>query len=355
VVESGCRFERVEESVVEKLRTTVAGSWWPLPDLEDELRRYHAGELSEAESEDVLRRAATEGIRQQRELGLTEWTGGEYFTYEFIEHIQRVITGIEIQVPGKPELFDYDDQAFAHIVGEIDAPNGLGYADAYLRERELDGGVPKATVVGPVEVAINVIGELEGLKGQMPNLVRVVNQEMRRLAEAGCPHVQLDVPAFTTLITNGAMTVEESVEIIVGCFEGVTGTRRGVHLCSGNLRGRPLAGNLTSQPWADMLQRLDGVVDVAHLALQYFNRWLERDLFRALPQSIELAAGIVDEACYWVEPVDKIRDRARDWAGVVGEDRLWLSLSCGFGRHPSRSIPVLREKVQNMVEAAESL
>jgi methionine synthase II (cobalamin-independent) len=340
---------------VAELRTTVAGSWWPLPDLEEELRRYHAGELSDAEADDVLRRAATQGIREQRELGVTEWTGGEYFTYEFIEHMQRVLTGIKIQVPGKPELFDYDDQAFAHIVGELDAPNGLGYADAYLRERELDGGVPKATVVGPVEVAINVIGELEGLKGQMPNLVRIVNDEMRRLSEAGCPHVQLDVPAFTTLITNGALTVDESVDIIAGCFEGVTGCKRGVHLCSGNLRGRPLAGNLTSQPWADMLQRLDGVVDIAHLALQYFNRYLERDLFRTLPQSIELAAGIVDEASYWVEPVEKIRERARDWADVVGEDRLWLTLSCGFGRHPARSIPVLREKVQNMVAAAGSL
>jgi methionine synthase II (cobalamin-independent) len=39
----------------------------------------------------------------------------------------------------------------------------------------------------------------------------------------------------------------------------------------------------------------------------------------------------------------------------VGEDRLWLTLSCGFGRHPARSIPVLREKVANMVEAAGSI
>jgi 5-methyltetrahydropteroyltriglutamate--homocysteine methyltransferase len=340
---------------VPELRTTVAGSWWPLPDLEDELRRYHAGELSDADAEDLLKRAASTAIAEQRALGLTEWTGGEYFTYEFIEHVQRMLTGIVIQVPGKAELFDYDDMAFASIDGEIAAPHGLGYADAYLRERDLDGGVPKACVVGPVEVAINVIGELDGLKGQMPNLVRIVNEEMRRLADAGCPHVQLDVPAFTTLITNGAMTVEEATDIVVGCFDGVTGTTRGVHLCSGNLRGRPLAGNLTSQPWADMLQRLDGVVDVAHLALQYFNRYLERDLFRALPDSMQLAAGIVDEASYWVEPVEKIRERARDWADVVGEDRLWLSLSCGFGRHPARSIPVLREKVANMVEAAGSV
>jgi methionine synthase II (cobalamin-independent) len=56
-----------------------------------------------------------------------------------------------------------------------------------------------------------------------------------------------------------------------------------------------------------------------------------------------------------VEPVQKIRERARDWADVVGEDRLWLSLSCGFGRHTSRGIPVLREKGENMVEAASSV
>ena len=35
----------------------------------------------------MLRRAAP-AIGEQRALGLTEWTGGEYFTYEFIDHMQ---------------------------------------------------------------------------------------------------------------------------------------------------------------------------------------------------------------------------------------------------------------------------
>jgi methionine synthase II (cobalamin-independent) len=39
----------------------------------------------------------------------------------------------------------------------------------------------------------------------------------------------------------------------------------------------------------------------------------------------------------------------------LGEERLWVSLSCGFGRHPPRDIPVLRAKVENMVEAARTL
>jgi methionine synthase II (cobalamin-independent) len=40
---------------------------------------------------------------------------------------------------------------------------------------------------------------------------------------------------------------------------------------------------------------------------------------------------------------------------VVGEERLWVSPSCGFGRHPSRDNPLLRAKVENMVEAAQTL
>jgi methionine synthase II (cobalamin-independent) len=143
------------------LRTTVAGSWWPQAHLEEELRAYHGGHLSASEAERTLNEAASTAIAEQRELGLTEWTGGEYFTYEFIEHLQRVLTGIEIEIPGKPELFDYDDLAVARIVGDLDAPNGLGYAEGFLREKDLDGGVTKATVAGPVEVAINLIGQYQ--------------------------------------------------------------------------------------------------------------------------------------------------------------------------------------------------
>jgi methionine synthase II (cobalamin-independent) len=86
----------------------------------------------------------------------------------------------------------------------------------------------------------------------------------------------------------------------------------------------------------------------------YFAEWNEREAWRDLPASIDLAAGIVDEASYGIETPKKIRDRAADWARVVGEERLWISPSCGFGRHPARSRPVLRAKMENMMEAAAS-
>ena len=48
------------------IRTTVIGSWWPYPEDEADLASYHAGKLSAADGEAVLKRAATRAIAEQR-------------------------------------------------------------------------------------------------------------------------------------------------------------------------------------------------------------------------------------------------------------------------------------------------
>jgi hypothetical protein len=58
--------------------------------------------------------------------------------------------GIEVDEATRgEEVFDYDDLGVGRIVGEIDAPNGLGYVEAYRCEAALPGGVTNATVVSP--------------------------------------------------------------------------------------------------------------------------------------------------------------------------------------------------------------
>jgi methionine synthase II (cobalamin-independent) len=69
------------------IRTTAIGSRWPYPEDEADLARYHAGKISAAEGEAVLKRAATRAIAEQRSLGFTEWTGGEYHTDNSIMHM----------------------------------------------------------------------------------------------------------------------------------------------------------------------------------------------------------------------------------------------------------------------------
>jgi 5-methyltetrahydropteroyltriglutamate--homocysteine methyltransferase len=336
------------------LRTTVVGSWWKLDEHEDQLARYHRGELDPEEGDDLLNRAAAAAIDEQRALGLDEWTGGEYFTDNFIDHMQRVLHGFEIDKPDEPDPFDYDDLARAVITGELSAPHGLGYAAAYRRESMLLGGVPKATVVGPLEITVHAQDQRDELARQMPNLVGIVNREIRELADAGCPHVQLDVPFFGMILNESLMSPEDLAALVAGCFEGVDGVTRGMHICNGNFKGRPISPIVRNASWVPLLQELDGVIDIAALECSYFAEYLEREAFADMPQSMALAAGIVDEASYGIETVKKIRDRAADWARVVGEERLWISPSCGFGRHPARSRQVLNAKMEHMVEAAAS-
>jgi methionine synthase II (cobalamin-independent) len=336
------------------LRTTVVGSWWKLDEHEDDLARYHRGELSPEEGEDLLNRAATAAIAEQRELGFDEWTGGEYYTDNFIDHMQRVLHGFVIDKPDEPDPFDYDDLAHAVITGELSAPDGLGYATAYRRESQLPGGVRKAAVVGPLEIVVHAQDQQDELMRQMPNLIGIVNREMRDLAQAGCPHVQLDIPIFGGILNQGLMSPQDVAGIVAGCFEGVDGVTRGIHICNGNFKGRPISPIVRNAPWVPLLQELDGVIDVANLECSYFAEYLERDAYADMPQGIALAAGIVDEASYGIETVKKIHDRAADWARVVGEERLWISPSCGFGRHPARSRPVLQAKMEHLAEAAAS-
>jgi methionine synthase II (cobalamin-independent) len=336
------------------VRTTVVGSWWPQVDAEEELRRYHAGELDRGDALGLLDRCATTAIAEQRALGLAEWTGGEYFTDDWIGHIRSVLSGVELASRAAAEVFDYDDLARLRLVGDVAAPNGLGYAAAFRRERMLPGGVTKATVPGPLEILIQAFADMDAVRARSADLIRIVNNELRELGAAGCKTVQLDGPVYGQLVNMGQMTAAEAADLIAPCFDGVAG-RRAIHFCNGNLRGRPFCGVLRCAPWVEILKRLEGVVDIACVEVSYFSQYLEREAFRCLPKSIELAAGIVDEASYGIEPVEKLRSRARDWARVVGEDRLWLSTSCGFGRHPARNRDVLQAKMENLQAAAETV
>jgi|SRR5882757_674515 len=337
------------------LRTTFPGSWWPYPDLYQDLGRYHRGELSRTEGIEVVNQCATRAIAEQRDFGFDEWTGGEYFADTFVAHIPRCLTGVVIEEVPEPDGFDYDDLGRISIVGEIDAPDGLGYAEAFRRENALSGGVVKSTVLSPFELVVTALPKhYDAFERQLPRLCQIVNKEIKELAEVGCAHIQLDAPLIGAAINEGRLTAKKAGSIISSCFEGISGVIRGLHLCNGNNRGRPGSSVLRNATWVPLLQELDGVIDVAHLEASYFSEYLEREAFKDLPWSMQLAAGIVDEANYWVEPVKKIKERAADWSRVVGEERFWLSPSCGFGRHSARDgdREVLRAKMTNLAEAA---
>jgi hypothetical protein len=58
------------------------------------------------------------------------------------------------------------------LLAKLDAPNGLGYAAAYHREKNLPGGVNKTAVVGIYEVADSAMDQLPEIQKQQGKLDR---------------------------------------------------------------------------------------------------------------------------------------------------------------------------------------
>ena len=337
------------------VRTTVVGSWWLHPEMEQDLARVHAGKLSTQERDAVLNRAAAKAIQEQRDLGLDEWTGGEYHTDNFVLHMHKCLTGLEIDKPEADDVFDYDDMTHTKVVGDITAPNGLGYLAAYRREKTLAGGVRKAAVVAPYEVVVSGRDQIDAITPQMPAVTRIINAELRAMADEGCANVQLDAPIFGAEVNMGMMTAQQAADMIAPCFEGVKAIRS-LHFCNGNLRGRPISHALHCAPWVDILERLDGVIDVAAFEVKYFFQWIERDAFKRMPKNMQLAAGIVDEGSYWVEFGQK-DPRTHRGLGARGGRRALMGFAILRLRSPSvaRQSGTARESGEHGGGGAHSL
>ena len=111
--------------------------------------------------------------------------------------MHKCLTGLEVDKPQADDVFDYDDMTHAKIVGKITAPHGLGYLEAFRREKKLPGGVRKAAVVAPYEVVVAGRDQLEAIKPQMPAITEdhqsgIAGDGRRRLPEraARCPDLR---------------------------------------------------------------------------------------------------------------------------------------------------------------------
>ena len=89
--------------------------------------------------------------------------------------------------------------------------------------------------------------QLDKLKPQVANINKIINTELRGMADEGCPNVQLDAPIFAVEVNMGTMTAKEAADLIAPCFEGVK-ANKSVHFCNGNLNGRPISPTLRCAP-----------------------------------------------------------------------------------------------------------
>src|SRR5438445_426057 len=168
----------------------------------------------------------------------------------------------------------------------------------------------------------------------------LIDQERAAVA-AGCDFIQIDEPHSGMCAATGPR-FDKGVNRAV---EGVT-AKIAVHICFGNLYGRPFAAV------RDLRNIYPALRDLAasQIVLEYANRGLDDlRLWREFPTDKELGAGVIDVKAFRAETPTEVAERIRRLLGYVARDKLWLNPDCGFWETPRW---IVRQKLAALVEGA---
>ena len=245
-------------------------------------------------------------------------TDGELRRDNMIDYFAERLPGVQIDHASKKFHYDFYD---SKVIRKLPAgPLGLVEDFKFLRantDREV-----KFCVTGPHSLAKRIRNEHYPSEQEFAmDLARVMNPELKALAQAGARFLQVDEPYYSGFPEDFAWGVKALNTLV----EGVE-ARIGVHICYGNRYGKP--------SWEGSYRYLlPGILDakVHQLTLEFARRGGEDlELFRELPLGMELGIGVIDVKTQAVETPDLVAERIRKALAVIPAERLFVLPDCGL-------------------------
>jgi 5-methyltetrahydropteroyltriglutamate--homocysteine methyltransferase len=328
------------------LPATVIGSWsfpgWYekfASDVEQNPELFGQDDRDEA-----VRDAVRLAIDDQLRAGLDRITDGEMQRVDFNLGFYQHIRGIEPIPRGRRWGAPAHDQRDKYLaVGELKAPSGLGIVAEYRRLREYTDAPIKMPVPGPFTLSgcIDCGNAYYGRKGVTTALVPIVNGELKALVAAGVGFIQLDEPSFACHPAEPGFFLDTLAKTVEGVSAYIS-----MHLCFGNYRGRAV-GHRSYAPLLPHLAR----APVNELSLEFASREMaEIELLEMLPDTMDVAVGLVDVKNTWIEPPELVAERLWKVFRHVDARRVSVTPDCGFSQ-TARHVAIA--KARAMVEGAK--
>jgi 5-methyltetrahydropteroyltriglutamate--homocysteine methyltransferase len=303
-----------------------------------------AGRLGATDMREVLEDATQAALLDQERAGVDVVTTGEMGRVRFIIGFYDHLDGLRpLEPPRKLGQPLWDTNTPFEVVGRVTAPRGLGIADEFRLARSLSGRPLKATVPGPYTllVPLKLGGGYRDKTTLLADLVDIVNAECRALEAAGADFIQIDEP-------HSGMYAGSAPQFATGVNRAVEGVQAkiAVHVCFGNLYGRPFAAVRDYRNVYPALHDLRA----AQVVLEFANRGMaDVPLWKEFPTDKELGAGVVDVKAFKAESAPEVAERIRAILRYVSPDRLWLNPDCGFWETPRW---LVRQKLAALVGGA---
>ncbi len=318
---------------------TVIGSW-SFPGWFEKFAadvKAHPEQFGPADREEAVRDAVRLAIDDQLRAGLDRITDGEMQRVDFNLGFYRHLRGIEALPRGRLWGAPAHDQRDRYrAVGTISAPDGLGTVAEFRRLRQLTDAPIKVPVPGPFTLSgcVECGAAYYGRKGVATAFVPIVNAELRALVAAGAEFIQLDEPSFACHPGEPEFFLETLDRTVQGVDAYIS-----MHLCFGNYRARAV-GHRSYAPVLPHLVR----AKVNQLALEFASREMaEIELLESIPESMDLAIGLIDVKNTWVEPPELIADRIWQVFRHVDARRVSVTPDCGFSQ-TARHIAIAKAK-----------
>jgi 5-methyltetrahydropteroyltriglutamate--homocysteine methyltransferase len=303
-----------------------------------------AGRLGALDVRELMEDATQAALLDQERAGVDVLTTGEMMRVRFIIGFYDRITGIRA-LPAARKLGQplWDTNTPFEVTESISAPAGLGIVEEFKLARSLTTKRLKATVPGPYTllVPLKLGGGYKDKETLLADLVGIVNAECRALVEAGADFIQIDEPhigMYAGLDPRFEQGVNQAVE-------GVE-AKIAVHVCFGNLYGRPFSAVRDFRNLYPALRDLRA----SQIVLEYANRGMDDlKLWREFSSDKELGAGVIDVKAFKAESAADVAKRIRAVLEHVPAQKLWLNPDCGFWETPRW---VAKQKLAALVEGA---
>jgi len=303
-----------------------------------------AGRMGAIDVRELMEDATQVALLDQERAGVDVVSTGEMMRVRFIIGFYDHITGIRA-LPAARRLGQplWDTNTPFEVTEPIGAPNGLGIVEEFKLARSLTSKRLKATVPGPYTllVPLKLGGGYKDRDTLLADLVAIVNAECRALVEAGADFIQIDEP-HSGMYAGSAPRFDQGVNRAV---EGID-AKIAVHVCFGNLYGRPFSAVRDFRNLYPVLSDLRA----SQIVLEFANRGMDDlHLWKEFPTDKELGAGVIDVKAFKAESAADVAARIRAVLGHVAPEKVWLNPDCGFWETPRW---VARQKLAALVEGA---
>ena len=348
---------------------TVVGSW-PRPSWLLEAMKRGRPDLRALQDEATLL-----AIKYQEDAGVDIVSDGEQRRDNFYSFICQRLEGIRLMTMA--DLLEYveDKAAFENLLKALDVPafaiknptvvgrlrpkEPLVLEDfAFLRQHTRKP--VKVTLPGPYLLSRSTwVKNLSDTayptrEALADDIVQILHDELRALADAGADVVQFDEPVLTELVFAGksatrtfmcaALAASASpedelgfaVELVNRVVDGIDGPVLALHVCRGNWSQKE---EVLLQGSYEALMPYFRRMRLEQFVLEYATpRAGPLEALKELPSHAHIGFGVVNPRTAELEPPEAIVARVKRLAELTAPERIFLNPDCGFGTFADRPV-----------------